>query len=411
MPWKYIFKTALTGLRTNKSRSGLTILGIVIGITAIILVMAVSRGGSDLILGQIQGIGSRTISIEPGQEPRGPADFAQIFTDSLKDREVDALLNKGNVPTLLDLTPEVIAPAVISYEGDTFRGNVLGVGPVWQEILDTYPEQGSFFTEDDIRERASVVVIGARVKQELFGDSDAIGEKIRIKDRNFKIIGVFPEKGKGLFNIDELAVAPYSTVQQYMLGIDHYNAIIARSDTEENIERTKRDIQTTLRELHDITDPEKDDFHVNTQADAAATVGMITGILSALLVSVAAISLLVGGIGIMNIMLVSVTERTREIGLRKALGATNSDILRQFLMEAVMLTVAGGIIGMIAGGLLAFLGSRVLAVVLGVDWPFIFPLSAAILGFSVSAIIGLVFGLYPARQAARKSPIEALRYE
>ncbi len=411
MKFRYTATTALTGLRTNKSRSLLTILGVVIGVLAIILVMSISQGGSDLILAQIQGIGSRTIAIEPGREPKGPTDFAQIFTDTLRDREIEALKNKANVPTLLDLTPEVIAPATLSFESETFRGNVLGTGPVWQEILDIYPQQGSFFTEDDVREKASVVVIGSRMKEELFGDSEALGKKVKIKGRNFRVIGVFPKKGQTLFNIDELAVAPHSTIREYLLGGNHYNAIIARAQSEAAVERTKRDIELTLRELHGITDPAKDDFHVMTQADARERVGVVTGILSAILISVAAISLVVGGIGIMNIMLVSVTERTREIGLRKALGATDRDILRQFLMEAVFLTLSGGIIGMIAGAAASFAGSLILRSVLGVAWPFVFPLSAAIVGFGVSVLIGLVFGLYPARLAARKSPMEALRYE
>src|SRR3989338_3255409 len=407
MRFRHTFATARAGLKTNKSRSALTILGIVIGVMAIIIVMSISQGGSDLILAQIQGIGSRTIAVEPGREPKGPTDFAQIFSDSLKDREVEAIKNKANVPTLLDFTPEVIAPATLVYEGDTFRGNVLGTGPVWQEILDTYPVHGSFFTDDDVREKASVAVIGAEVKDELFGASDAIGQKMRINGRNFRIIGVFPRKGQTLFNVDELVVAPYSTVQDYLLGTSHYNAILVRARSEEEVGRTKRDIEMTLRELHGISDPDKDDFHVMTQADAAERVGIITDILSAILVSVAAISLLVGGIGIMNIMLVSVTERTREIGLRKALGATNHDILKQFLLEAVLLTVIGGIIGMLAGALFSFAGSLALRSLLGFNWPFVFPVSAAIVGFGVSALIGLVFGLYPARKASQKSPIYA----
>ena len=411
MTFKYSIRTALRGLHTNKSRSALTIFGIVIGITAIILVMSLSQGGSNLILAQIQGIGSRTIAVEPGREPKGPTDFAQIFSDSLKDREVEALQNKANVPTLLDLTPEVIAPATLAYEDETFRANILGTGPIWQEILDLFPRDGSFFTEDDVRQRASVVVIGSRVKEQLFGDSDALGKKIKVKGRNFRVIGIFPQKGQTLFNIDELAVAPYTTVQRYILGTNHYNAILARAASESVVNRTKQDIELTLRELHGISDPAKDDFHVMTQTDAADRVGIITGILSALLISVAAISLVVGGVGIMNIMLVSVTERTREIGLRKAIGARDRDILLQFLFEAVMLTLAGGIIGMALGAASSFAVAIVLRRVLGVVWPFVFPVSAAVLGFGVSAFIGLVFGLYPARQASQKSPIEALRHE
>lgn len=411
MTRRHLLATAFGGLKTNKSRSGLTVLGIVIGITAIMLVMSLSQGGTNLILAEIQGIGSRTIVVEPGRQPKGPSDFAEFLTDSLKEREVKALTTRANVPTLLDLSPEVITTATVSYGSQTFRGRVLGVAEVWASILDLEPKVGTFLTRDDVRERASVAIIGSRVKRELFGDSEALGERLKIKGQSFRVIGILPPKGQGLFNLDDLTVIPYTTAQQYLLGIDYYNAIIGRAASETAVERTVHDIEATLRELHGIVDPAKDDFHVMTQADVAERIGFITGILKALLVSVAAISLVVGGIGIMNIMLVSVTERTREIGLRKAVGATDGNILQQFLLEAIMLTVVGGLIGMAGGAGLSFVVSKILAVYLGVSWPFTFPLSAAALGFGVSAAIGVVFGLYPARQAAKKSPIEALRYE
>jgi len=414
MTLKHTFKTALTGLKTHKARSALTILGIVIGIAAIIMVMSVGQGAQDLILNQVRGLGSRTIIIEPGREPKGPSGFASILGDSLKDRELEAIKKKSNVAGLADVAPIVIVrdASGVVYQGETYQAMTIGASDLVPKILEIYPKEGVFFSDEDIKQRASVVVIGSEVKKKLFGPSDALGQKIKIKNMNFRIVGVLPAKGQvSMFNADELVIVPYTTAQQYLLGTNYYNAIIVQAESEEAISRTVRDIELTLRELHNITDPEKDDFHVTTQADIADRVSAITDIFSILLVSVAAISLLVGGIGIMNIMLVSVTERTREIGLRKAIGATESDIMRQFLFEAIILTAIGGIIGVLLGAFFSFAASLVLSRIVSIVWAFVFPVSAAVLGIGVAGLVGLVFGLYPARQASLKSPIEALRYE
>src|SRR3989338_1115260 len=409
---KDTIQISLTGLKTNLARSALTTLGIVIGIAAIILVMSVGQGARELILDQVRGLGSRTIIVEPGREPGGPSDFASILSDSLKDREVDAIRKKANVRGLSEITPMVMVPGTIIYRNETTRATTLGASELVADILSIFPERGSFFNDEDINQKANVAVIGSEVKNNLFGPSDAVGEKIKIKNKLFRVIGVLPAKGQvAMFNVDELVVVPYTTAQTYLLGTNHYNSIMVRAESEEIVSYTVSDIELTLRELHGITDPDKDDFHVITQADIAERVGSITGILTALLVSVAAISLIVGGIGIMNIMLVSVTERTREIGLRKAIGATDNNILAQFLTEAVMLTFAGGIAGIIVGTGLSFIGSLVLSKFVARDLPFSFPLEAAILALGVSVFIGIIFGLQPARQASRKSPIEALRYE
>ncbi len=412
MTLKHIFKTALRGLRTHKSRSALTVLGIVIGITAIILVMSVGEGAQALILNQVQGLGSKTIAVIPGREPTGPSDAAQIFSDSLKEKDIAALLRKENVPTLGEIMPVVFGGETSSYGSETYRLTIFGGTELMSKIFDLTPEKGMFFTEDDVRSRADVAVIGHKVKEELFGGSDALGEKIKIKGKNFRVIGILPKKGQvSFFNFDEIAIVPYTTAQQYVFGIKYFHRIIVEASSDETIARTARDVETTLRDSHGITDPEKDDFFVQTQADLADRLGTITEVLTAFLTAIAAISLVVGGIGIMNIMLVSVTERTREIGLRKAIGATNRDILMQFLGEAVMLTAAGGAIGTLLGAALSFLVSVVLTTFVGISWTFAFPLSGVFLGLGVATAIGLTFGLYPARQASLKSPIEALRYE
>lgn len=411
MAFRFTLKSALNALRRNKSRSMLTILGIVIGITAIILVMALGKGAQDLILAQIQGLGSKTIVILPGRQPKGPTDTLQSFGDSLKDRDLTALKRTENVPTLSKLGPLVFGTAPVLYGNETYRPTIFGVAGLFAEIYDLSPQQGVFFTDNDVKTIAPVAVIGSKTKEELFGVSNAVGEKIRIKNKNYRIIGVLPQKGQSFINFDEAVFVPYTAAQHYILGIKYFNRIVVEADTEANISRTVEDIKITLRNSHGITDPEKDDFNVVTQEDALKTVSSITNVLTLFLVSMAAISLVVGGVGIMNIMLVAVTERTREIGLRKALGATERNILTQFLIEAVILTALGGFVGLALGAGLAFIISLVLSKVANLAWIFAFPVKGAFLGLSVSAFVGLIFGLYPARKASQKSPIEALRYE
>jgi putative ABC transport system permease protein len=226
------------------------------------------------------------------------------------------------------------------------------------------------------------------------------------------VIGVFEPRGQVVFfDVDELVLIPYTSAQTYLVGFDYYNEIVARASSPERVDRVVFDIEQTLRELHRISDPDKDDFYIQTQQGIIKQVQAIIGVFTLFLSMVVAISLVVGGIGVMNIMLVSVTERTREIGLRKALGATNRNILVQFLLEAVMLTLAGGIIGIIIGTTLSFTGTLVIAQMTTFSPPFSFPLGAALLGIGVSMFVGVVFGLYPAYKASQKSPLEALRYE
>lgn len=412
MKLQYTIKTSLKSLKINAFRSFLTILGIVIGITSIILIQSVGTGAQNLILNQIRGIGSQTIIVEPGREPQGPSDFIELFSDSLKLRDVEALKNPANVQGIKELTPSVMQSLSVAFENETKRVNVLGTSGLFAKILEIYPEKGIFISAEDIDQKARVAVIGSEVKQELFGDSNALGEKIKIKGLSFRVIGVLPAKGQvSLFQIDDLVIVPYTTAQQYLLGINYFHRIIVQAENEEIVPRVVKSMEQTLRELHTIDDPEKDDFHIHTQADIAARVSTVTDILTILLISVAAVSLVVGGIGIMNIMLVAVTERTREIGLRKALGATDRDILSQFLFEALLLTFLGGLIGVLLGALLSFITSLILTKIVSFGWEFTFPISAALLGLGVSTCVGLVFGLYPAKKASAKSPIEALRYE
>lgn len=412
MTFKHSIQTALRGLRANKTRSMLTILGIVIGVMSIILVMSLGQGAQKLILDQVQGMGAKTIVVAPGRQPTGPSDAAQVFSDSLKVRDLENIKRKENVPNAKEIMPLVFGGESSSYENETFRLTIFGASPLIETLFDVPVAQGNYFTDEDVRGRASVVIIGDKVRQELFGNSDALGQNIKIKGKSFRVIGILPKKGQvSFFNFDEAAIMPYTTAQDYILGIKYFHRFVVKADDEKNINNTVVDLQRTVRESHNISLTDKDDFFIETQADLANRLSTITSVLTMFLASVAAISLVVGGIGIMNIMLVSVTERTREIGLRKALGATYGDILTQFLLEAVVLTGVGGIVGILMGAGLAFLISLVLTNVLALSWSFIFPVSAALLGLGVSGLIGLVFGIYPARIAAKKSPIEALRHD
>ena len=407
-----LFKTSVTGLGANRSRSLLTILGIVIGITAIIIVMSLGQGAQGLILGEIQSIGSKVIAIVPGRQPTGPTDIISTLTDSLKQADLEALQKKENVPHAAEIMPVMFGSETASWQNQTYRPTILGVTEFFANIYNVYPSMGRLFTDDEVRSYAPVVIIGDKVRSELFGTDTGLGEKIRINNQSLRVIGVLKSTGQLSFlNFDEAVFMPYTTAQQYIFGVKYFNRIVVEADSDADVAGTVQDITITLRNQHNITDPAKDDFFVQTQASAVETVSTILNVLTLFLAAVAAVSLVVGGIGIMNIMLVSVTERTREIGLRKALGATDKDIILQFLFEAVILTVIGGVIGIALGGFVSFVVAYFLSHVYSLDWAFSLPLTAVALGLGVSSGIGLIFGIYPARQAGKKSPIEALRYE
>ncbi len=418
MDIKDSIKISFTALWANKTRSFLTVLGIVIGIASVIIMMSLGKGAENLIVGQIQSLGSNTIYVEPGSfDPQQGIGMEMALEEmtikTLKLKDVETIKKDP----LTDIAyPMAYGVGRAVYRNEDKKITYLGVTPEAYTMDDWHVSSGREIREEEVRSMARVATLGCKVAEDLFAEEDPVGKTIKIKRTKLKVIGVMEERGMEMFqNYDEYVYVPITTAQKLLLGIDHLNAITVRARSEQAVEPLMENIRLALRENHNIYNPEgdlsKDDFKVMSQVEASDMMTQITGILTVFLSSVAAIALIVGGIGIMNIMLVSVTERTREVGLRKAVGARKKDILNQFLIESVALTVFGGIIGFIIGTGFSFAASIGLSKMLSTDWSFTIPFSAVVLGFGVATIVGLIFGIYPAKQAAKLNPIEALRHE
>lgn len=406
-------KISYKNLMAVKFRSFLTILGIIIGIASVIVVMAIGGSAQKLILNQVSGVGANLIGVLPGaSDDKGPPASAMgIVVTTLKYADLKALLEKRNVPNAVDAAAYVSGSTVVKNKNGSYQTSYQGVTASLLDVEDIKLKSGRFFIKDEDVNMARMTVLGSNRAIELFPNEDPIGKTITLKDVSFTVVGVLSSRGSvGFSNTDDMVYIPLFSAQKLLLGVDHINFMRIKIDTKDNLDRAVIDVKKTLREQHRIKDTASDDFSVRNSAQAVEMLTTVTNVLKYFLAAVAAISLVVGGVGIMNIMLISVHQRVREVGLRKAVGAKNGHIISQFLIEAIFITLIGGILGIIFGMLVSYLAAVIIKS-LGYDWDFIIAPSAIVLATSVSVAIGLIFGIYPALKASRVSPMEALRYE
>jgi putative ABC transport system permease protein len=410
-------RLAFRALTANKLRAALTMLGIIIGVGAVITLMSAGEGVSVYIEESFQGIGSNLLFVAPGSMEQNRTAGGPPGTTSLAELtngDAEALRDPVRAPDVVAVAPAVSNVAVVATGRRDMFGQISGVPPEYASIRSWYTEVGTYFDEEHMNSRARVAVIGKDVVEELFPDNPyPLDQTIKINDVPFRVIGILEEKGGSSFsNEDESIIIPLTTAQTRLYparsksGDYLVNAIIIQASSEERMDAASEQVAAILRDRHNIDFRDEDDFSMISQADIIAVFGEITGVLTIFLGAIAGISLLVGGIGIMNIMLVSVTERTREIGLRKAVGARRRDILWQFLVEAMALSVFGGIIGIILGAT----GAEIISALVEGFRAIVTP-DAVVLATTFSAAVGLFFGIYPARRASLLNPIDALRYE
>ena len=404
MFWESVI-IALDGLRANKMRSILTMLGIIIGVGAVIAMVSIGMGVREKVQKSIASLGSNLLIVMPGATAPSGVRVAAGSTTTMTYKDAQAIARE--IAGVSMVAPMVQRQYQAVYGGKNWITTMQGTTPEFLDVRNFELAEGNFISQRDLDTRDRVAVLGSTVVENLFGEMNPIGQTIRINKSTFRVIGVLAPKGQsaGGQDQDDLIVVPLTTAQERMLGITHIQSISVQAESQEVLDQVQQDICTLLRVRHRLQPGVADDFSVRNLAAVMATAEETTGTITLLLGNTAAISLLVGGIGIMNIMLVSVTERTREIGVRKALGATFANILLQFLIEAIVIGVTGGMIG-VALGLGA---SYIISTVFG--WATVVSVGTILLAFSFSVAIGLFFGLYPARKAALLDPIDALRYE
>ena len=401
-----LIKVAMNALKRNKLRSFLTMLGIIIGVASVITMLAIGQGSKKSIEDQISSMGSNMLFVMPGTMRMGGVQQGTSSSQRLTISDMNAI--KTECSAVIAVSPEVRSSGQAVYGSSNWPTTIYGGNEEYLEIKSWSVVSGRNITDNEAKGSAKVCLIGRTVADELFGEGiDPTGETIRFKNIPFKIIGVLKEKGQNSFgqDQDDVLIAPYTTVQKRILAQTHIQSIQMSARSAEESELAQTQVEEVLRRTHKLRENEDNDFEVRSQEELATTMTSVMDILTILLGAIAGISLLVGGIGIMNIMYVSVTERTREIGLRMSIGGRGRDILMQFLIESILLSVFGGLIGILLG----LMASKVVAAL--TSWPITVMMSSVILSFAVCSVIGVFFGWYPARKASELDPIEALRYE
>ncbi len=401
-----LFSSAIEALTLNKLRTGLATLGIVIGIGSVIALISLGQSSQQSVQRQIESLGANTLTIMPGAQKTGGVQQAPGSRQTLTNADATAMQKSPQLTDISAVSPEVSSRSQVIAGGNNENDLVMGATSAYATVHNLQIQEGSFITDAQNQGAAKVAAIGPQVASDLFGTTDPVGQMIRVDKTTFYVIGVTVAKGgSGFQNPDATVYIPLSTAQQQILGQNYLDTITVSAKSQDVTTAAENEVGYFLLARHHITDPASADFSILSQQDILGAVTSVTGTLTSLLAGIAAISLLVGGIGIMNIMLVTVTERIREIGLRKALGAKKKTIVYQFLVEAVLLTIIGGLLGMILGILVSW------GVASLIKLPFVLSFFAIALAIGVSGAIGILFGWYPAQKAAGLSPIEALRYE
>ena len=405
MTFGTLLSIGTVALSRNRMRSALTVLGIVIGVAAVIATLAIGQGARAAVQAQIRALGANTLSVIPGTVTSGGARGGMGGITTMTSD--DAIAIKRECPAVDASSPGTRSVAQVVAGNTNWGTSIQGTTPDFVTIRQWPVDKGAFFTDSDVRGAAKVCVLGQSVVKQLFADSDPIGATVRIKDIPFRVVGVLSYKGGSGWggDVDDTVLIPITTAQHKLMGITYVNWIMVSAVEENQVNEAVNQITDLLRQRHRIRPGTPDDFFIRTQLEAANTAEATSQVMTLLLASIAAVSLLVGGIGIMNIMLVSVTERTREIGIRRAIGAKRRDILLQFLVEAAFLSLAGGAIGVAIGVVAAMLVSQL------ARWPTLVQPEAVILAFGFATMVGLFFGYYPALRASRLDPVDALRYE